>query len=419
MTSSPVLAQGSAPAPAPLAPVTFLFSKPGKGQAGTPVDASMPYDAARGYGFVSAPGGNEQAFSLRVPPGDYAVTVTLGGATASRTTIWAEDRRLMAEPVILKKGETRTVQVIVNVRDAALVPSEHDDTPAPKVRLHGYEDMGRDWDDQLTIGLSGTAPLVQSISVAPVAARRILLAGDSTVTDQQGGDYASWGQMLPRFMGPGFSVANHARSGETMKSFIGGLRWDKLMADTRPGDVVLIQFAHNDEKKQWPRTYAAADGAYPSFLAALVADVRQHGASPVLVTPVARRSFDKAGKIQNTHEGYDAAVRDVAVKLDVPLIDLTAKTARMYEALGPELAPLAFGNHGQDKTHHNAYGAYMIACFVARDLGGFSGLGVKTADLPDCQPDHPADPHSFVIEAGDWPVLHTNGAQGAEPTPVK
>jgi len=271
----------------------------------------------------------------------------------------------------------------------------------------------------LTISVSGAAPALDALTIAPVTARRVLIAGDSTVADQAGGDYASWGQMLPRFLA-GVSVANHARSGETMKSFLTSFRWDRLLQDTRPGDVVLIQFGHNDEKKQWPRTYAAFDGAYPAYLVAFVADVRQHGAQPVLITPVARRTFGKAGTIDNSHAGYDDAVRDVAAKLDVPLIDLTKETATFYETLGPDRASAAFANGGKEKTHHNAYGAYEIACFVAHDLSGFAELKLKAAaEMPACTPSHPADPQHWALEATDWPVMRLVSTQNAEPVPAK
>ncbi len=378
-----------------------------------------PYDAVRGSGFVSIPGGNERAFSVKAAPGDYRVTVTLGGPAASRTSVWAEDRRLVTDPVVLAAGQTRTLSFIVNVRDTSLVAQETDAITPPHVSLRGDDAIGRDWDDALTISVSGTAPALETLTIAPVQARRVLLAGDSTVTDQAGGDYASWGQMLPRFL-DGLSVANHARSGETMKSFLTSLRWDRLMQDTRPGDIVLIQFGHNDEKKQWPRTYAAPDGAYPAYLAAFVADVRQRGATPVLVTPVARRTFGKDGRIENSHAGYDAAVRDVATRLKVPVIDLTQQTATFYETLGPDVAQAAFANGGKEKTHHNAYGAYEIACFVARSLSGFADLKVKTAaDMPNCTPSHPDDPKAWAIMPGDWPVMRLVSTQKAEPTPVK
>lgn len=380
------------------------------------------FDATLGYGFVSTPGGNEQAFGVKLSPGDYKVTLELGDPKApSRTSVWAEDRRLMMPPVVLRKGEKKTVSFIVNVRNAFIDPAEQDAVKSPKVGLRGDEPIGRTWDDLLTVAVSGEAPALRTLDIVPVKARRVLIAGDSTVTDQAGADYASWGQMLPRFMTPDLSIANHARSGETMKSFLTSLRWDKLLAETRAGDVVLIQFGHNDEKKQWPRTYAAADQAYPAYLAAFVADVRQRGAQPVLITPVARRAF-KDGKIENTHAGYDQAVRDVAARLKVPLIDLTEKTTRLYEALGPEVSPLAFGNKGQDKTHHNAYGAYVIACYVAGDLNAFKDLGLKTVSgFAPCDPSKPADPKAFEIAPSDWPLMRREGivTQGTEPTPVR
>ncbi|MBP2160815.1 MULTISPECIES: rhamnogalacturonan acetylesterase [Asticcacaulis] len=327
-------------------------------------------------------------------PGDYEVTVALRG-TGTPAAIWAEDRRLMVAPVALKAGETKSVKVIVNVRNPYLVQAEQDVAKGPKVGLRGSDEKDFSWDDQLILRVTG-AELV-GFELTPVSARRILIAGDSTVADQNGSDYASWGQMLPRFLDAKLSVANHARSGETMKSFVTSLRWDKLLSELRAGDVVLIQFGHNDEKKQWPRTYAAADGAYPAWLSAFVADVRQRGGQPVLVTPVARRAF-KDGKVENTHAGYDAAVRGVARQLNVPLIDLTEKTTRMYESLGPDVSLLAFGNKGADKTHHNGYGAYTIACYVAKELTGFKDLKVGAAvDMPACSPDKPQDPKTFTI----------------------
>ena len=91
-------------------------------------------------------------------------------------------------------------------------------------------------------------------------------------------------------------------------------------------------------------------------------------------------------------------MRRVAKQLNVPLIDLTEKTTRMYEALGQDVSPLAFGNKGADKTHHNGYGAYTIACYVAKDLTGFKELNVApAADMPACSPDKPQDPRAFAI----------------------
>lgn len=368
----------------------------------------MSYDAGRGYGFTNTPQGNEVALAVKASPGDYRVRVTLGAKKAeSRTSIWAEDRRLLAGPVVLKKGETKTVEFIVNVRDASVITSEQDAKgKAPRVGLRGDEDIGRTWDDKLTIAFSGPSPAVKTVEISPIAARRILIAGDSTVTDQAGTDYASWGQMLPRFLVNDVAVANHARSGETMKSFVTSLRWDKLLSDLRAGDVVLMQFGHNDQKKQWPRTYVDAEHSYPAWLKAFASDVQARGAKVVLISPVSRRSFEN-GKITNTLAGYDDAVRKVASELNVPFIDLTAKTKTLYEALGTEISPLAFGNNGQDKTHHNAYGAYQIANYVAQVITDpQSGLNLKAApDFSPFDPAHPADPKHYDLTPADWPIM--------------
>jgi lysophospholipase L1-like esterase len=395
-----------------LAASTALAQTAPMSQSFTLSSAERPaYDVTKGQGYVSIPNGNEVAFAIKAAPGDYRVTATVG---AGRTTLWAEDRRLVAGPVVVPAGQTREISFLVNVRNPSMATSEQDVTSAPKVGLRGDEPGGRNWDDMLTVSASGPDKALLGLKVEPVQVRRVLLAGDSTVSDQAGSDYASWGQMLPRFVGGDVVVANHARGGETMKSFVTSLRWDKLLNETRAGDVVIIQFGHNDEKKQWPRTYLGADGAYGAYLAAFVAEVRQRGAQPVLVSPVARRFFD-GGKIRNTHEGYDAAVRDTAQKLGVPFIDLTALSTVFYEDLGPERSALAFGNRGQDKTHHNAYGAWAIACLAAGELKKLDlGLAI---DAPDCAP----APEAFEISAADWPLMRTPEApkQAAEPVPVK
>jgi lysophospholipase L1-like esterase len=409
-SSSAVLAQGAtAPVSAPAVSYKFTLDPAFKGGAdAVSLTPAQAYEEAKGYGFTSTKDGNEQALAVKVAPGDYRVRVTLGNKKAtSRTSIWAEDRRLMMAPVALKKGEAKTVEFIVNVRNASLATSEQDAAKALRVGLRGDEATeSRTWDDKLTVAFSGEAPAVQSVEITPVTARRIFMAGDSTVTDQGGTDYASWGQMLPRFLTSDVAVANHARSGETMKSFVTSLRWDKLLSEARAGDVLLIQFGHNDQKKQWPRTYVSAEQSYPAWLKAFASDAQAHGMKVVLISPVSRRTF-KDGKITNTLAGYDDAVRKVAAELNVAFIDLTAKTATLYEALGPQVSPQAFGNGGKDGTHHNAYGAFVIANLVAQTITDpQSGLDLKAApDFVAFDPSKPADPQNFELKPTDWPVM--------------
>lgn len=360
-----------------------------------PEDA-VPYASERGYGVDSdtppAPG-EPFTFSVRVPEGNWRVRVRLGDSTReSNTTVKAESRRLMAHAIATDAGEFTETEFIVNVRTAALEPPPTNAPGGTAVRLNPREQGVRHWDDQLTLEFCGPAPRVAAIRIEPAPdVPTLFLAGDSTVTDQPHEPAASWGQMLPWLLGPRLAVANHAESGETLKSFLTSLRLDKLLSMVRPGDYVLIQFGHNDSKAQWPQTYAAAGSTYDAYLRAYVAEVRRRQATPVLLTSVHRRVFDEHGRIRNTHGDYPDAVKAVAAAERVPCIDLAAMSGAFYEALGPERAPLAFADEGRDVTHHNAYGAYVLARCVA------AGLVAVVPELADRVPEkyrsyHPGNP---------------------------
>jgi lysophospholipase L1-like esterase len=178
--------------------------------------------------------------------------------------------------------------------------------------------------------------------------------------------------MLPRFFKPDVAIANHAKSGATLKSFLMELRLDKVLSTLVPGDWLMIQFGHNDQKKQWPQTYVEADTTYRAYLRVYIAEARRRGAIPALITSPERRNFDGRGRIADSLEGYPDAVRAVAREESVALIDLNAMSKAFYETLGPERAALAFRDDGRDKTHHSDYGAYELARMVV--------TGVRAAD---------------------------------------
>ena len=330
---------------------------------------SQKYSENTSFGIDNFINSSENAFSVKVAEGDYKVTVNVQG-TKNNTAffVFSEDRRVMTQALTINADESQKISFYVNVKNTFLDPAEQDNSNSPRVRIRGDEGVSRNWDNKLTIALSNQTVQFEQLKIESVKVGRVLLAGDSTVADQASNDYASWGQFLPALI-TNRVVINHARSGETLKSFIASLRWDKTLSQTRAGDIVLLQFAHNDEKKQWPRTYAAANGAFPEYLRAFIADIHQKGAYPVLVTPVARRIYDKkSGQLINTHQGYDQAVRQVAKATQVPFIDLTAQTHNLYQLLGKENAPKIFANQGKDKTHHNHLGAWLIANMVAKGL---------------------------------------------------
>ncbi len=341
-------------------------------------------DAVRD-GFVTAK--KAFFFSAAVPEGNYKVTVVLGDTRGtSTTTVKAELRRLMIEKAQTRPGQFMTRSFIVNVRQPEIAGGE-------RVKFKEREQTSEAWawDDRLTLEFSDRQPKLCTLTIEKAAVPTIYIAGDSTSTDQAKEPYNSWGQMLTRFFQPDIAIANHGESGETARSFAGERRWAKVMSVIKPGDYVFIQFGHNDQKER-----GEGIGAFTSYKAELkrfVKETREHGATPVLITPVNRRTFDAEGKVTNSLGDFPEAVRQAANEDKVALIDLNAMSKVLYEALGPEGSGFLFA--GEDHTHHSDYGSYELAKCVAR--------GIREAHLPiakdlatdvaDFDPAHP-DPYA-------------------------
>ena len=366
--------------------------------------ASDTFTVDRGYGFdlgTSPEGGKPFFFSVAVPEGNYRVTVTFGDArTGSVNTVKAESRQLVLERVETKPGEFVTRSFVVNVRNSRIPPPEKNAPGGSAVVLSERETGLLRWDEKLTLEFNGPKPKAAAVTIEPAEVPTVFLVGDSTVTDQPYEPGASWGQMLPRFL-PGVAVANHAESGETMKSFISGLRLAKVLSQVRTGDYLFIQFGHNDEKKQWPQTYADAATTYKAYLRVYIAEARLRGVTPVLVTSMQRRNFDGTGRIRNTHGDYPQAVREVANEENIAVIDLERMSVAFYEALGPDRAPLAFSAGGKDITHHNNYGAYELArCMVQGIRDARLPLTAFVApDFTGFDPAHPDAPETWDLPA--------------------
>lgn len=209
------------------------------------------------------------------------------------------------------------------------------------------------------------------------------LVGDSTMADKpdppEQHPERGWGQMLRAFLREPARLVNHAANGRSTKRFVDEGRWAHLLTQLEAGDVVLIQFGHNDQKADDPRRYAAADTDFKTYLRGFVADARGRGATAVLATPVSRRKFDAAGRIENTLGRYPAALREVAAELGVPLVDLNALTARHLEALGPEASKAEFmwiepgrwsgvPQGRRDDTHYVERGARAVAALAVQAL---------------------------------------------------
>ncbi|CAM5264157.1 rhamnogalacturonan acetylesterase [Streptomyces fumanus] len=202
--------------------------------------------------------------------------------------------------------------------------------------------------------------------------RTLYIAGDSTAA-QKYADAApetGWGMALPFFLRNDIPVANHAVNGRSSKSFVDEGQLEVILGEIRPGDLLLVQFGHNDEKKEDPTRYTEPWSTYQQYLRRYVEGARDRGARPVLATPVERRRFDAAGTALPSHGEYPAAMRALAAAEGVPLLDVQALSLALWQRLGAEATKTYFNWTAteQDNTHFNPPGAIEVARIVAREL---------------------------------------------------
>jgi lysophospholipase L1-like esterase/mannose-6-phosphate isomerase-like protein (cupin superfamily) len=199
--------------------------------------------------------------------------------------------------------------------------------------------------------------------------RRVVIAGDSTASEYgtERNPRAGWGMALASFLGPGWEVRNRALSGRSSRSFIEQGALEPIASELRSGDVLLIQFGHNDQKIEDPTRYNEPQHEFPGWLMRYVAVARERGATPILITPLARRVFDH-GQLLDTHGAFAQATRALAQRENVALIDLTARSMDWLRALGDEASKLFYmhvpAQHQSDDTHLQHRGATAVACFI-------------------------------------------------------
>lgn len=373
----------------------------------------MPmYDDATGYGYdvVEAPNLKAKApqpfyFSVKVPDGNYRVTVELGSKSrAAETTVRAESRRMMVEKCVTKKGQTQIFSFLVNKRTPEIDGNR-------RVRIKQGEVGSMTWDDKLTLEFNGAAPAVKTITIEPdTVSTTLYLCGNSTVVDQGKEPWASWGQMIPRWFNDRLCVANYGESGLTASSFMAQLRLDKILSMMRKGDYVVCEFGHNDEKEKGP-----GRGAWYHYSVALktfVDRVREKGGNVIFCTPTQRRFFNSDGTLRNTHGEFPEAMKAVAQREQAQLIDLNADTKTLFEAMGVEgskhlLVHYPMGSFPwqvkdfADNTHFNPFGAYEVAKLVVMGLKTLESplVSYLRSDWTDFSPSAPDDWKTFY-----WPL---------------
>lgn len=216
--------------------------------------------------------------------------------------------------------------------------------------------------------------LVGFASAAPPPPTTVHMIGDSTMANKPmipANPERGWGQMLQMYFKDSARVENYAQNGRSTKSFIAEGRWEKVVTALKPGDFVIIQFGHNDEKTNNVKVGTAPYGEFSTNLVRFIREARAHQATPILATPTARRKFDAAGMLTNSHGIYPEAVRAVAAEQKVPLLELCGATEKLLQLLGPESSKRMFdwipaGEFAarpaglEDDTHFNAYGASRV-----------------------------------------------------------
>lgn len=225
-----------------------------------------------------------------------------------------------------------------------------------------------------------TALSLLLIAASGFAAPTLYLIGDSTMA-AYGPDRPTWGwgMAVEALLRPPATVQNHAASGRSTKSFIAEGRWEKVLAGLQAGDFVIVQFAHNDEKKEDPKRYTDPATSFRDNLRRFIRETRARGATPLLATPVSRRKFDPQGKLTPTHGAYPDAVRAVAAEEKVALLDLEKATTQWLQKTGDEpskkffvwLAPGAhpkFPEGSRDDTHFVEAGARAVAALAAGEI---------------------------------------------------
>ena len=294
--------------------------------------------------------------------GNYTVSLNLKnvGNTASPIWIFTGRRRLMfytqTFPVSSELHQTFTI----NISDII-----------PRSKTSVYTDNTL---DIVIISQANIALCQLDITSSPTLPT-LYIAGDSTVTDQStsypyhpGCSYCGWGQMLPLFFKPGICISNHAHSGLTSETFRSEGHYDIIYKLLRPGDFVLIQFAHNDQKLP----HLAAYKGYTEKLTNYIHELRLKGAIPILVTPLARNTWLGDGSYNDLLIDYANACIQISLKEHVPLIDLHQFSKSFIKTHGLENSkPYFFPN---DYTHTNDYGGLQMASYIASELKHLSSL---------------------------------------------
>lgn len=225
----------------------------------------------------------------------------------------------------------------------------------------------------------------------------IYLIGDSTVADYSLEEnyqtkkfpQVGWGQVLQPFFqkdslklvknilgnAKEVKIDDRAKGGRSTRTFFQEGRWASVYKSLQKGDVVMMQFGHNDASVEKTERYVNIEG-YKEFLRLFINQTKEKGAIPIVITPVARNYPWKDGKLSNVHGDYPQAAIEVAKELNVKYIDLNELSMNFFSSKGQDYVTTnyfmnfesgkypAFPEGQKDNTHFQTEGGIEVARLV-------------------------------------------------------
>lgn len=349
-----------------------------------------------GYGVYTYE--NTSAFGMELPNADYRVEVVLTNPTSNAYSAYIEAENITkVSSTEIPAGESRTLTFTAVLVDGELdlkflvdsSATSVDDAVSQTAYVSGVEVT------RLATETAGTKPT-------------IYLASDSTVQTYDSNYYpqTGWGETLALFFGgdvverecedcnysqaqtyeaANVIVENRAIGGRSSRSFVEEGKLDDLLEDIKPGDYLFVQWGHNDSTYSRPNRYVSSED-FEEWIQYYIDGALQRGATPVLVTPVARYSYntDADGNLTSfvsNFEAYRQVMLTMASEQNIPLIDLTARSIELCNSFGIEGAKSlflwvaageypdgAYAGGASDSTHLQYYGAYKFAQCVAKGI---------------------------------------------------
>lgn len=366
------------------------------------VESSQMYEEEKGYGFLpfsKKSGGADRftqtagwnftedgrkgigyplRFQAVVPhKGTYRVKVALkaGEEAVKGLSLYAGRRNLVEREISLNPGERKEISFFVQVCEyipvvgepvrldrsvyVTLVRSNQGQAyERAEAAAETFAEARNDWEALYSI--------LESVEITEEAAPTIYIAGDSLVADYESMypynpilNFGSWGQNMLQYFDR-LAVCDQAHGGMTTNCFRLDGHFEIVLKNIRPGDIFMMEFGHNDQKRRNLKAYVE----YAANLRWYIGRIREKGAYPVIVTSMSRiPSKDEEGYYDLLEEYAQSCIR-VGKECHVPVLDLHSFSFETFCEMGVEVCKDYF----MDTTHTNDYGALMMADFLAEEI---------------------------------------------------